>query len=154
MSAGGERHSGDCVHGWLKDGSCKDCRIDDLEARLAAAERAGEDVIDPMPGSPPCRGCGRRFGLDAMLSNADWQSLGLEGYWCPWCMDAKAMEKGMKFVKARFHMRGSALVSDETESTDLSLARDEITELCAQLHAANQRAEAQCAAMGGQELEP
>lgn len=33
MSAGGERHSGDCRHGNLSQ-RCKDCRIERLEAAL------------------------------------------------------------------------------------------------------------------------
>ncbi len=96
------------------------------------------DQCEPILGAVPCRGCGRRDGLDAMVENAVWRDLGMEGYYCLWCLDAMLAAMGTERsepIKAKLHFAGRILISDEGESVDLSLARDEIVWLAARVEA-------------------
>lgn len=93
---------------------------------------------EPILDAVPCRGCGRRDGLDAVVENAVWRDLGVDGYYCLWCLDAMLAAVGTERsepTKAKLHFAGRILISDEGESVDLSLARDEVVRLAARVEA-------------------
>lgn len=70
----------------------------------------------PMPTSYPCQQCGRRDGLDAVLTDELWEQLtGRKdggGLLCLWCMDEIAAEKGIVGY-VMLHFAGRALVGGD-----------------------------------------
>ena len=65
--------------------------------------------------SVPCRRCGRRDGLDAVVSNDDWAIISERtdggGFLCLWCMDELAAERGMQNIPVRLYFAGRVLFS-------------------------------------------
>ena len=65
--------------------------------------------------SAPCHRCGRRDGLDAVVSDEVWAAISGRtdggGILCLWCMDELAAERGLEDVSVRLYFAGRALFS-------------------------------------------
>lgn len=63
----------------------------------------------------PCRECGRRDGLDAVVDDETWAKLSGRtdggGYLCLWCMDKIAMRLGLAPLPVRLYFCGRAMFS-------------------------------------------
>ena len=71
-----------------------------------------------------CARCGRRDGLDAVVSDEVWATISGRtdggGFLCLWCMDTLAAEKGLEHIPVRLYFAGQALFSVPVdEFTDL-----------------------------------
>ena len=83
----------------VKDGP--DSVTPDLLEEAAEALRTTEQERDalrqPLVERYACQRCGRRDGLDAVVTESEWQEIS-QGRWnilCLWCMDALALEAGL-----------------------------------------------------------
>ena len=60
------------------------------------------DLKFPYQNASLCDRCGRRDGMDAAVTNEQWEIISGRsdggGYLCLWCMDEIACEKGITFV--------------------------------------------------------
>jgi hypothetical protein len=131
---------------------CDECnRVEDVESTdgaIALAEierltRAGWNCEDAdfwtcpkcslayVPSAPACMRCSRRDGLDAFLPDDAWEAVSGRtdgsGILCLWCMDAIAVEKGIR-CSATLHFKGRALTGTSNSDND----REHINRVCAE----------------------
>lgn len=73
---------------------------------------------EPIPETYACQRCGRRDGLDCVVTNDIWDQLsGDYDILCLWCMDELAHEAGIT-TTASLHFAGRAIVGTSQSETD------------------------------------
>lgn len=97
-------------------------------AAIAARERK---LLEPIPSAYGCQGCGRKDGLDAVVSNDVWESIrGPHNLLCLWCIDFRCMSHGIK-TSASLHFCGKSITGTSQSEAD----QEHISRLCDQLAA-------------------
>lgn len=94
--------------------------MENFYAVLAELIARFRQLHEPIPNTYACERCGRRDGLDAVVSNAMWEKLSGRndgaGILCLWCMDEIADKQGIG-GEVVLHFCGRALygISERTD---------------------------------------
>jgi len=97
-------------------------------ARLHEQREAMERERTPVPGTYACQTCGRRDGLDAVVTNAVWEQIrGGLNLLCLWCIDRRCQAEGI-VVSASLHFAGVAITGTSQSDAD----QEHINRVCAE----------------------